>query len=365
MNQSHNYFKKRLKDFQHTLSRLNLDAFLIENPVDIFYFSGVRLSRGVLYITHTEATLCVDGRYMEWAKKISPFIVRSLEGGCCEKFWNSLSWRNVCAIGFDPEISFGRYKELKLFFSKLGKRLSPCQNMIQKQRAIKDNKELRILRKSAALAWEGFLQVQKRLKVGVTESEVALFFESYCRRNGAEALPFDPIVAFGVNSAFPHHRSDRYKLKRGQVVLMDFGAVVDGYASDMTRTIFFGKASEPVRELVDVVKLAYRKVLQHLRPGVEVAELDHIARTAMGEKEKFFLHSLGHGVGLNIHEYPLIGKDVKNVRLKSRMVITIEPGLYIPEIGGVRHEDMFVITETGYRNILQYTVGVDSCGKRQ
>jgi len=352
MSQSHNYFKRRLKIFQYTLSSLQLDAFVLENPVDILYFSGVRLSSGTLYITQTEVTLCVDGRYMALAGKIAPFSVRSLEDGRCEKFWNSPSWKQTCTIGFDPEISFARYRKLKLFFSKLGKKLRPCQDLTQKQRAIKDNKELRILRKSAELAWEGFLHIRERLKVGITEAEVAFLFENYCRRNGAEGLSFAPIIAFGVNSAFPHHHSGRHKLERGHVALMDFGVVVDGYASDMTRTIFFGKVSGPMHKLADVVKRAYEEVLLHLRPGVEVAELDHIARTAMGEAGKFFLHSLGHGLGLNVHEYPLIGKQTKDVRLKAGMVITIEPGLYIPGTGGIRHEDMFVITKTGYRNIL-------------
>jgi Xaa-Pro aminopeptidase len=352
MTRSQDFFKKRVKDFRKALSSFGVDVFLIENPIDIFYFTGVKLSTGTFYITRRTAILCVDGRYMEMAKKSSPFPVRSIQEKALEKLWKSPSWKELFTIGFDTEISFAEYKRLKAFFSKLKRKLKPCNHPVQKQRAIKDNSELRALKKSAALLWKGFLHIRKNLKVGITESELALLFEWYSRKNGAEALSFKPIIAFGDHSALPHHHSGHRKLKKGDVVLVDIGVVFQGYMSDMTRVIFFGEVPKKMQEFSRLVKQAHKEVLLHLRPGVEVAKLDHIARTVMGKEEKRFLHSLGHGIGLNVHEYPLISKKTKKVKLEAGMVITIEPGLYLPGVGGIRHEDMFVITKTGYQNLL-------------
>lgn len=353
MTRSQDSFKKRVKNFRKTFSSFGVDAFLIENPTDIFYFTGVKLSRGTFFVAQKTATLCVDGRYTEMAKKSSPFPVSSIQDEALEKLWKSPRWKQLSTIGFDTSLSFAEHKKLKTFFSKLKRKLKPCDHPIQKQRAIKDSKELSDLKKSAALLWKGFMHIRKSLKVGMTEAELAQQFEFYCRKNGAEALSFEPIIAFGVNSALPHHHSGSRKLKNGDVVLVDIGVVLNGYMSDMTRVIFFGEVPKKIQELSRIVKQAHKEVLKHLRPGVEVAELDHIARKVMGKKEKLFLHSLGHGIGLNVHEYPLISKKTKKVKLEAGMVITIEPGLYLPGVGGIRHEDMLVITKTGYQNLLK------------
>ena len=350
MKRSHNSFKKRVKVFRQTFSSLGIEAFFVENPVDIFYFTGLKISRGTLLITKRSALLCVDGRYQEMALRDAPFPVRSIEQKSLLRIWQSNGWKTVRTIGFDTSISFAQYQSLKNFFSKLKKRLKPCVLPIQKLRAIKDADELRLLQESAALLWESFLYLQRKLKVGVMESELAYQFELYCKKHGAEALSFDPIIAFGANTALPHYHTGAQRLKKGDIVLIDIGVVLNGYASDMTRVIFFGEVSKRIQELSKLVKLTHFEVLKACKPGVEVAELDLIARQVMGKEEKYFLHSLGHGIGLDVHEYPLISKKTANVKLKEGMVVTIEPGLYLPEIGGVRHEDMIVITKSGYQN---------------
>lgn len=353
MEASHSYFKKRVKNFRKTFLGYGVDAFLIQNPTDIFYFTGIKLSKGKLFIAQRNSILCVDGRYTELAKKNSPFPVKALDDESLRKLFGSSSWKEMQVMGFDTSISFAEHKKLKTFFSQLKKKLKGCDFPIQKERAIKDGRELLLIKKSADLLWKGFLHVRKHLKVGITELELAQIFEFYSKKNGAEVLSFEPIIAFGAHAALPHYRCGSRKLKKGDVVLLDIGVVLNGYSSDMTRTLFFGEVPKKIQELNDVVQKTHQEVLKHIRPGIEVAELDHIARKVMGKKEKHFLHSLGHGIGLDVHEYPLISKKTEKVKLEAGMVITIEPGLYLPGIGGVRHEDMIVVTKTGYQNLFK------------
>ena len=356
MKQSHDFFKKRIKIFRKRFSLFEVDGFLIDNATDIFYFTGVKLSSGILFVSQKGIALCVDGRYMEMAKKFSPFSVISIQESSLERLWFSSQWIGVLTIGFDINTSFAMHRKFKRFFLKLKRKLKPCDHPIQKQRAIKDKEELSHLSKSAVLLWKGFLYIKKILKKGMTEKEVAFLFEWYCKKNGAEGLSFEPIIAFGENSSLPHHYSGDRKLKDGDVVLIDIGVVVNRYMSDMTRMVFFGKVSKEIRELFLIVQRAYEEVLPHIKPGVEVGQLDRIVRQIMGHKEKFFLHSLGHGIGLSIHEYPFIGEKSQKTQLEEGMVITIEPGLYLPGIGGVRHEDMIVVTHTGSQNLLTNSI---------
>lgn len=351
MKLSKDTFKRRVKHFRKSFSDFGVDSFMIHNTTDIFYFTGVKLSRGKLFISKKSISLCVDGRYTEIAKNSSPFPVRSIERDALIKLWKAPSWKGLRIVGFDTSISFAQHKQEKTLFSKLNKKLKACDLPIQKERAIKDATELRYLKKSAELLWKGFLHIKKHLKAGVTELELSHLFEFYCKSHGAEGLSFEPIIAFGAGSALPHYHCGNRKLKTGDVVLIDIGVVLNGYMSDMTRTLFFGSPPKRIQEIDRVVKKAHNEVLKYLKEGVEVAELDLIARKVMGKEEKHFLHSLGHGIGLDVHEYPLISKKTKNVQLEAGMVITIEPGLYLPGVGGVRHEDMVVITKTGYKNL--------------
>jgi Xaa-Pro aminopeptidase len=210
------------------------------------------------------------------------------------------------------------------------------------------------MKKSAALVWKGFEHIRRSLKVGVTEKELALSFEIFCRKQGAEKLSFDPIIAFGKNTAYPHYRAGDVKLKKDQLVLIDIGVVVDHYHSDMTRTVFFGNPDPRLVLLETVVKKAHAAALKLCKVGTKVGDLDKAARQVIekaGLKE-LILHSLGHGIGLETHEFPRLkykGED-QSTLLQEGMVITIEPGLYLPGVGGVRYEDTIVITSKGYTN---------------
>ncbi|MES2122808.1 MAG: M24 family metallopeptidase, partial [Chlamydiota bacterium] len=196
--------------------------------------------------------------------------------------------------------------------------------------------------------------MQKEIKAGISEKELALIFEVFCLQNGAEAMAFDPIVAFGPNSAMPHYRSQDVPLCKGDIVLIDIGVVREKYHSDMTRVHFFQGADPEMQRLYAIARKAQRKALEHCRPGVRVGMLDEAARDVLRDEgvEELFVHSLGHGIGLETHEYPRIKAtgESKDMHLEVGMAITVEPGLYIPGKGGVRYEDTVVITPNGYRN---------------
>ena len=351
MMRSKSYFKKRILKFRRILSSKNLDGFIIENPTDLTYFTGLKLSRGRLLISQRSALLFVDGRYFTEAKKESPYPVKKLGKTELENVLKS--WKGATAFGFDTSLSVAAYRALKSSFLQTKKKLKGLNQPTLHVRAVKDDKELADLKESAALLWKGFIYLRKKLKVGVSEIELAREFEFYMKKKGAEALSFPPIVAFGENSALPHHHSGSRKLKKNEVVLIDIGVVLNGYASDMTRVIFFGTVSKKVEELFQVVKKAHRAALEKCRPGEPIASLDKAARSVMGSKEKYFVHALGHGIGLDVHEYPRISSDLRKGQLEEGMVITIEPGLYLPRVGGIRYEDMIVITKTGYQNLFK------------
>lgn len=220
----------------------------------------------------------------------------------------------------------------------------------QKVRSIKDAGELAKLKKSAALLRRGFLFIKKQLKTGISEEVVAREFELYVKKMGAEALSFDPIIAFGENSASPHYHPGKRKLKKGDVILIDIGVVVDGYASDMTRILFWGEVTQKVHETYKLVRQAQKGAMEVCKAGVLISELENIAREIMGKEEKYFVHALGHGIGLDAHEYPRVAASSKE-RLEEGMVITVEPGIYFPGAFGIRYEDMVLITKTGYQKI--------------
>lgn len=321
---------------------------LIENPVDLLYLTGLSLSKGRLLVKEGVATLFVDGRYFAKAKKDAP----------CEVLpWEKQKELKEGKIAFDSAfVSYDGYLRLKKEFPHVEWLATP--NPLQKMRAIKDAKEIAALKKAADLTWRGYQKVVALLKEGVSEEELALEFEFFCRKNGASGLSFEPIIAFGENSAYPHHRAGKSRLHQNQIVLIDVGAVVDQYHGDMTRIYYFGKPDPRVVEFEKIVKGAQRKAIEHVKPGVRVGELDQVVRN---EFDKFnvkplYIHSLGHGVGLETHEFPRIkvdGED-RDVLLEPGMVVTIEPGLYQPGVGGVRLEDMILVTDQGHENFFAH-----------
>ncbi len=359
--QSKNFFSERQKQCQNLLRSWGVDCYLCENPPDIFYLVGMHLSLGRLLIQKGGLLLFVDGRYEEAAKKTAHCTVEKIKDAALERAITFPLSSHIRTIGFDIDSPYSRVqtckKELKAFRKKEGI-TSPLSfkglaRPIQKMRAIKDAYEIKLIEKSAALLWEGFLFAKQKLCVGIEERQVALEFEFYCRNRGAERVSFPPIVAFGPHSALPHHQTGSRRLKQGDIVLMDLGICLNDYASDMTRTFFFGNGSKTLRTLHGVVAEAKTAALALCRPKVALYQLDQAARSVMSNAhlEDLFIHRLGHGVGLDVHELPDFRSDT--ALLEEGMVITIEPGLYLQGKGGVRLEDMVIITKTGHRNLFE------------
>lgn len=337
-----NSYLKRLANLRQAIQN---KVLWIENPIDVFYLAGVRLSAGTIIVNQKTATLFVDGRYTEAAKKCSAIPVASIDE-------ITAHLPKTGDVYFDRDtVTYGRYLTLEKQYNKTFK---PFSSFVMPLRMIKDTGEIKKMQKSAELLWKGFVYARSKLKSGMTEKQLMLIFESYVKKRGAEALSFDPIIAFGPNTAMPHYHTGDAELRKSDIVLFDAGVVVDGYCSDMTRTFFFGKPPADLVIILETVKKAQVAACKASKPGVALKDLDQIARGVMAEErlEEYFVHSLGHGIGLEVHEPPRLssqGAD-KNLELKSGMVVTIEPGLYVPGLGGVRWEDTIAINRRGHQN---------------
>ncbi len=353
---------KRYENLKKFLTSQEIDFLIIDDPGSLYYLTGVQVSIGRLIICESHTRLFVDNRYIEEAQKKAHCETHLISEKAIADFIINYGPKDNKKIGFDTtSLSYFAYNKLLNFIKKIKSqhndieiKLVPLDEPLKDLRMIKDVEEISAMKKSAALAWKGFEHICHYLKEGVTEKELAFEYEIFCRKNGAEKLAFDPIVCFGQNSSQPHHHPDNTKLKINDIVLMDVGVVVDNYHSDLTRVIFFGQADPLLEKLYSIIKKAQNEALNICRPGTRISDLDKSARDFITEQGygKEFLHSLGHGIGLETHEFPKIkfdGED-KDAILKTGMVITIEPGIYIAGTGGVRYEDMILITNDGYEN---------------
>lgn len=345
----------RITRLQKILKRESIDGCLIENPIDLFYFTGLKLSTGRLVIAEKTAVLLIDGRYLQAAKERAP-VLALLDSA--EAFIDFLKKASIRKLGFDGKhTSFDHLEHLKKQLKGSLIKLFSVSSLFNSARVIKDAKEIIAISKSADLLWKGFEFIRRSLKKGITEQELAKKFEIFCLERGADRLWFEPIIAFGANSAMPHYRAQDAALKEGDIVLIDIGIVVDHYHSDLTRVLFYKKTDPFLSRLYTITKRAQKSALSLCRPGVKVKEIDLAARRVMREEnvEDLFIHSLGHGIGLEGHEFPRLkynGED-KDLVLESGMVFTVEPGLYVPGKGGVRYEDTIVITPHGYTNFFE------------
>lgn len=339
---------KRIEKLQKHFHDWGIDILIIDNPVDLYYLTGQELSTGRLFIQEKEAELYVDGRYFEACKKEAPLPVKLYEK---ETAYPTFGGKK---IGFDSQYTtFEAYEKLSVL---KGKRI-PLSNPTKRLRQIKESEEIALLRKAADLGSRGFDFILSLLQEGITEEDLSVELELFWRKSGGEKVAFNPLIAFGKNSAYPHYHSRKNPLKRGDIVLIDIGVVVDHYHSDMTRVISFGEPDKTLAEIYQIVRESQLAALELCKPGTPIEEIDKAARNYIEEKGygPYFLHSLGHGVGLEIHEAPWIRKSGEGI-LEEGMVITIEPGIYLAGTGGVRLEDTIAITREGYENLTQRPV---------
>jgi Xaa-Pro aminopeptidase len=357
-------YQKRLERLQNLLKEVPCDGYIVEDPINLFYLTGLNLSTGILFIHAHGAHLLVDSRYYELCKANSPIPVVLTHQQ--EKAFIDLlkGCAKIKTLAFSSDsTSYNRYVELQNCVQEIALRtnnsrqisLTPAINLVKQLRGIKDAEEIVCLRDAASLGTQGFDFVCSLLKEGITEIQIARELEIFWKQRGSKTVAFDPIIAFGANSSMPHHRAGPTKLRKGDTVLIDIGVNYNHYHSDMTRVVFFQGADPKILSIYEIVKAAQATALALCRPGTLIGDLDSAARNLIASHGygSNFTHSLGHGIGLEIHEWPTLRNvpQVKEVPLQAGMVITIEPGIYLPGIGGVRLEDTVVITSESYENL--------------
>jgi Xaa-Pro aminopeptidase len=325
-----------------------VDAFLVTFQPHLHYLSGFSGSSGIGLVTSRHSCLITDGRYRQQAKdEVVSWSVTISNKGLFEGLASTRLLRSGLRIGFDGNnVSLTQYRLLKKTFPAV--RFIPRSETIEQLCARKDGREIDLIKRAVSISDEVFDGILTLIKPGVLESEIAAEITYRQRRLGADRDAFEPIVASGERSALPHGRATTRKLRSGDLLTLDFGCVVGGYHSDMTRTVGIGRLSTEARRIYSTVLDAQQLACDHVREGIECRELDRIARDRIASAGygKFFQHSLGHGIGLQIHEAPRISVQSKG-RLAPGNVITIEPGIYVPGTGGVRIEDDLVVTANG------------------
>lgn len=338
----------RIQKVRDVLKSLQLDAIVVAKPENRRYVSGFTGTAGVVVITLDNAWFLTDFRYQEQAElQCKGFNVVILKPE--DKLHDWLESLNLSKAGFEAD--FWTVDSFEVLKSVSGVAwLSVHKEMIH-LRTIKDQQELDVLARAAAIGDKAFEHLLGWIKPGMKESEVALELEFFMRKKGASALSFDSIVASGLRSSMPHGVASDKVIETGDLLTLDFGCVLEGYCSDMTRTIVLGKATQEQKQIYEIVLEAQLAGLAALKPGEKCVYVDKVARDIIDAKGfgAYFGHGLGHGVGLEIHEQPRLAVSSETI-LEPNMVVTVEPGIYVPELGGVRIEDLVAITETGYQS---------------
>ena len=329
------------------LQELGVDAFLVTRLPNVRYLAGFTGSNGQLLVTMDGGMFLTDGRYEEQsAREVPGLPAKIYSGEFARPFGEACGELGARAVAFEAAgLTFRSYEDL----SGAQVKLVPTRDEVERIRWIKDSEEVELLRAAQALTDDGFDFITKQLVEGVTEQEVAFELETFLRRGG-DGVAFDTIVAFGESAAEPHHSPTDRPLSHGDVVKMDFGARVDGYHADMTRTVAFGSASSELEEIYEIVRRAQQAGVDAVKAGVTGAQADRAAREIIvqaGYGDQF-KHSLGHGVGLEVHEGPSLRVTSEDV-LPEGTEVTVEPGNYLHGVGGVRIEDMVEVTSAGAR----------------
>lgn len=330
------------------------EAILISSPENRRYFTGFPSSDGYLIVTKSDAVFFTDSRYIEAAAKEIKVCRTALLGRVSVEIKNFITENNLSAIYIEREnMTVAEAELLKKIFSPCKVRPSKIlEKKIRELRAVKTEPEIQNIKKAQSIAEDAFNHILKFIKPGVTEKEIALELDYYMLSHGAEAISFETIAVTGKKTSMPHGVPDETVIKKSDFVTMDFGAVYKGYHSDMTRTVAVGEISEKQKNIYNIVLMAQEAALKALKKGLPCSQADAAARdiiTNAGYGD-YFGHGTGHGVGIEIHEYPNLSPRSEE-KLKVGNIVTVEPGIYLPGEFGVRIEDMALITPNGYENL--------------
>ncbi len=332
---------------QQVFAKYNLDAIISTSQQTRIWYTKINTSAGYLFIEQNKSTLLIDARYIEMAQKNAQNVdVKLLLPNVLESFCQAKN--NIYkVIGLEKE-----YLTLqeKANLSKLFPKAKFVLISGQKLRIIKSQDEIMLMKKAGTISLKALNKLQKYIKPGISEKALDIKLETYLREFGADKSSFDAIIASGYRSSLPHGRASDKILQNGELVTIDFGAYYKGYASDITRTFHVGQVSnKKLLEIEKIVREAQLLGIKAVMPGVGTSEIDKICRNHIINSGygKYFVHSTGHGLGIDVHELPYVYSE-KNVILEQGMIITVEPGIYIPDFGGVRIEDDILVTENGY-----------------
>ena len=349
-------FEQRLENLKTVLDS-NSQAVLLTNEKNIGYFCGFFHSEGYLLVTENETVLLVDFRYYEAALKKSS----GCRVVCFTKLFKDLisEFKNKSVVNVffeESDITVEKYNRFKKAFSENNIECvcdGSLDHKIEEIRCIKDESEIKKIAKAQEITEKSYLEVLNYLKPGVSERRVALELEYLIKLNGGEGVSFDLITITGKKTSLPHGVPSDDIVCEGDFFTFDIGSIFDGYHSDTTRTVAIKSADEEMKKVYDIVLKAQLAVLDSVKPGAKCSDVDKIARYIISENGygKYFGHATGHGVGLDIHESPVVSPRSETM-LKKGMIITDEPGIYLPGKFGVRIEDMLCVTDTGYKNFV-------------
>lgn len=341
-------FWVRQRRLAESLAAQRLDGLIVSAPANIRYLAGFTGSSGLLAAGAGQVVLFTDPRYgMQAAEQAAcrvRVVRRLVEGGLAPALAR-LGWKR---IGFEPSrLPYAVYEKLRDCLPR-PVRLLPSAGLVEDLRAVKSPEEIARIRRAAATALEAFARVSAAIRPGMRESEVAAELDYQMRRLGAEGPAFETIVASGRRTAWPHADASSQEIRAGEPVLIDMGARQDGYLSDLTRMLALGRPGRRLAALHRAVLEAQLAALDSVREGVSCTAVDRAARRVLRRHglDRHFVHSTGHGLGLEIHEPPRLGAGERR-RLRAGMVVTVEPGVYLPGVGGVRIEDTVVVTPGG------------------
>ena len=338
---------------RQVLSEREIDGIFVSQAENRRYLSGFDGSAGFLLITQKNKILATDFRYTSQARnQASDYEIFAI---ISDWFPRLVAELKIKRLGFEAgDVSFARHRQLCDILNK-GKspiKLIPVEGMVETLRAIKEPEEIELITKAAEIADAAFEYIKDKIQAGMTEKEVAWEIEKFMREKGSDTIPFDIIVASGKNSALPHAQPSTKTINKGEPIVIDIGARVEGYSSDLSRTICLGTPDDNFKRLYDIVLGAQLGAIAIIKEGMTGAEADNLARVIIEEAgyAEAFGHGLGHGVGLAPHESPRLGPNSSD-KLTDGMVFTIEPGIYLEEWGGVRIEDLVIMEKGKVREI--------------
>jgi len=341
------HFSKRRHALNQSLAAQKLEALVITHPPDWYYLTGFTGESGALVIERNKAALITDGRFITQGKEETSGVrIVQHKGGLFEAVGEFLRGSGVHRAGFNPlQVTVSQHGALR---KAAGARcaLKPAPGLVLGLRMRKEPQELAQMRKAAILASEVVEHAIGLLRPGVREIEVAAEIEYQMRKRGASAPAFESIVAFGDRAALPHARPTSKQLRKNELVVLDLGAILGHYCSDITRTVYVGAAPKRVKEWYKAVLEAQEAAIAAVRAGASCGDVDAAARTTLAgyKLDKYFVHSTGHGLGLEVHEDPRVARGQKAL-LSPGTVVTIEPGVYVPGVGGIRIEDDVAVHE--------------------